>query len=131
RVFQIEEIAPDIDVFPLWVGTDRPCPPHADAAIGQGADAVDTQGVEPFLLAERHRSLQADRAGDRLVGRGFPHAALDVGAGVYAANVPRWRQVDHARLGRIGRRYGVGDSDPRIIKRGLGAVDLAFQFDDL
>src|SRR5690606_33324473 len=87
RLLQVVEVPADVQVAPGRVGGQGAGAPDADAAAGEGADAVDADRVEQVLLATGDLQLQVDGAADDLVRGRLVHAALEVVAGPDAGDV--------------------------------------------
>src|SRR3954469_22200017 len=111
RLGDVVEQPAHVDVAPLRVAREGPGAPHADAAAGERADAVDADLVEAALLRVRDLERESVGAHDDLVGRGLVDAAALVDAAPESGDVARRRDLD----GPAGER--VHRLDPRVVQR--------------
>ena len=101
RLLDVVEQPPHVDVAPGGIAAQGARAPDADAAAGEGADAVDADRVELSCSPLVTGVAALERAAHDLVGGRLVHAALVVAAGVDAGHVAARRH--RASAGRRGR----------------------------
>src|SRR5262249_6461805 len=93
--------------------------PHANAAIGEVANAIDARWIEHALLGAREALRETDDGGQLAVGRRLEHAALRIVEAVQTGDVPGGRHV------HLLAAEGIDHHEPRNVERGLIGYRLA------
>src|SRR5204863_6014197 len=124
-VLQIGEVAAEVDVLPFGVAADGACAPETESAAFEEAEAVDAQRIQDVLLRLVEHGFEIDGEVDYFVGRRLVDGAVDIVAGVDAADETAGRQVD------LDARHRIEDGDPRVVEGGVGGVDAGAHSTDI